>query len=153
MPSNALKSADDLASLLQNDSGCGGSLSRGEWCMLLAEYPQYAGEVAWRKLNEPREKIPGILLPWTELRGSCWARLLAERPEFEKYCDCWEDFDAMDWDWLLCHRPEFADRCDWQIFIDDDVDGSHCLQSILAFQPQLSVYCRRLAELMPLLPE
>ena len=138
------KIAKETAALLQNNPDAMASLSRGEWSMLLTIYPQYACEIAWRKLNEPQARMPGIIQPWPWLRGSCWARLLAERPEFEKHCEAWEDFDAMDWEWLLSQRPEFANHCNWRIFEYDEEDGINSLKSILLFQPQLADYCRDL---------
>lgn len=138
------KIAKETAALLQNNPDAMASLSRGEWSMLLTIYPQYACEIAWRKLNEPQARMPGIIQPWPWLRGSCWARLLAERPEFEKHCEAWEDFDAMDWEWLLSQRPEFANHCNWRIFEYDEEEGINSLKSILLFQPQLADYCRDL---------
>ena len=75
------------------------------------------------------------LVESANLRGSDWAVLLLDRPQFADKCDKWDEMSGGDWASLLGSQPSFADRCDWSKL--DGVDWAFLLGS----QPQFADRC------------
>lgn len=68
------------------------------WFLLLMEQPQLAPDGSWWLNNKQVNPVP---LPW--------GKLLARRPEFEKYC-CWETVSRLDLVELAFLAPEIFER-------------------------------------------